>query len=91
VACCSVAGLAVLARKAPSGCASEWEAVSGKGSRDGSRTALETDIETNAARPPNASNGQPMGSQSRSKPAEERIDDLRAAVAALSPSLEDRA
>lgn len=82
----SVAGLAVLAQEAPERLRSEWELFWQEVEMEAER--LETDSEDHVSSPPAAATGHPSQPERSSQ---ERIDDLRAAVAALTRRLEDRA
>ncbi|APD47893.1 hypothetical protein KQ302_05945 [Synechococcus sp. CS-602] len=82
----SVAGLAVLAQEAPERLRSEWELFWQEVEMEAER--LETDSDDHASSPPTPATGSPWEPERSSQ---ERIDDLRAAVAALTRRLEDRA
>jgi len=72
--------LAVLAQEAPERLRSEWS-CSGRKFRDGSRNGWKPTVTTTPSSPPTPATGSPW--EPERTPSQERIDDLRAAVAAL--------
>ncbi|MCT0230316.1 hypothetical protein KQ306_05500 [Synechococcus sp. CS-1324] len=85
----SLAGLTVLAQEAPERLRNEWELFWQEVEQEAER--LETDAASSASSPGPAGPGATGSATARPRQAQERIDALRATVAALSRRLEDHA